>query len=113
MSEREEERAAELREAQSKAAQLFHAIDEQGLIRAGITESRLNADIYALAEKMYGISTYWHKRIVRAGKNTLIPYAENPPDLTLREDEILFLDLGPVFEEWEADFGRTFVLAGC
>ena len=48
MSEREEERAAELREAQSEAAQLFHAIEEQGLIRAGITESRLNADIYAL-----------------------------------------------------------------
>jgi hypothetical protein len=22
----------------------------------------------------------------------------------------IFLDLGPVFEEWEADFGRTFVL---
>ena len=70
----------------------------------------MNADIYALAEKMYGISTYWHKRIVRAGRNTLLPYAENPPDLTIGEDDILFLDLGPVFEKWEADFGRTFVL---
>jgi hypothetical protein len=26
------------------------------------------------------------------------------------EEDTLFLDLGPVFEEWEADFGRTFVL---
>ena len=26
------------------------------------------------------------------------------------EDDILFLDLGPVFEDWEADFGRTFVI---
>ena len=59
---------------------------------------------------MYGITTYWHKRIVRAGSNTLAPYAENPPDLTIGEDDILFLDLGPVFEDWEADFGRTFVL---
>jgi hypothetical protein len=59
---------------------------------------------------MYGISTYWHKRIVRAGRNTLQPYDENPPDLTLQADDILFLDLGPVFEEYEADFGRTFVL---
>ncbi len=59
---------------------------------------------------MYGINTYWHKRIVRAGSNTLLPYAENPPDLTLGTDDILFLDLGPVFEQWEADFGRTFVL---
>ena len=43
-------------------------------------------------------------------KNTLLPYAENPPDLTIGTDDILFLDLGPVFEHWEADFGRTFVL---
>jgi hypothetical protein len=59
---------------------------------------------------MYGIDTYWHKRIVRAGPNTLLPYDENPPDLTIGADDILFLDLGPVFEKWEADFGRTFVL---
>ncbi len=35
---------------------------------------------------------------------------ENPPDLTLGEDDIVFLDFGPVFEEWEADFGRTYVV---
>jgi Xaa-Pro dipeptidase len=40
--------------------------------------------------------------IVRAGKNTLLPYDENPPDLTIGEDDILFLDLGPVFEQWES-----------
>ena len=47
---------------------------------------------------------------MRAGRNTLAPYNENPPDLTVTEDDIIFLDLGPVFEEWEADFGRTFVV---
>jgi Xaa-Pro dipeptidase len=110
MSKQEETRAAELLEAQRKAEQLFNEIEARGLIRPGITESALNADIYALAEQMYGISTYWHKRIVRAGRNTLLPYAENPPDLTIGTDDILFLDLGPIFEKWEADFGRTFVL---
>src|SRR6202161_4037362 len=110
MRELEEARATELREAQTKAATLFHEIDARGLIRPDITESKLNEDIYALAKQMYGIDTYWHKRIVRAGKNTLLPYAENPPDLTVGADDILFLDLGPVFEDWEADFGRTFVL---
>lgn len=109
-AEQEEIRAKELLEAQTKAVALFREVETRGLIREGITESRLNEEIYALAKEMYGISTYWHKRIVRAGKNTLLPYAENPPDLTLGADEILFLDLGPVFEEWEADFGRTFVL---
>jgi Xaa-Pro dipeptidase len=110
MTELEETRATELLEAQSKAERLFYEIDARGLIRPAITESTLNADIYALAKEMYSITTYWHKRIVRAGKNTLLPYAENPPDLTIETDDILFLDLGPVFEHWEADFGRTFVL---
>jgi Xaa-Pro aminopeptidase len=110
MTELEQARANELLEAQRKAEALFREIEGRGLIRPGITETDLNAGIYALAKEMYGITTYWHKRIVRAGKNTLLPYAENPPDLTIGEDDILFLDLGPVFEEWEADFGRTFVL---
>jgi hypothetical protein len=39
-----------------------------------------------------------------------LPYAEDPPDLIIGADDILFLDLGPVFEDREADFGRTFVL---
>jgi len=106
----EEQRASELLQAQAKAEALFHAVELRGLIRPGITEKTLNSEIYALAQEMYGISTYWHKRIVRAGRNTLLPYDENPPDLTLQQDDILFLDLGPVFEQWEADFGRTFVL---
>jgi Xaa-Pro dipeptidase len=110
MTNAEETRAAELYQAQVKAEQLFNEIEARGLIRAGITEGALNADIYALAKEMFGITTYWHKRIVRAGKNTLLPYDENPPDLTITSDDILFLDLGPVFEQWEADFGRTFVI---
>lgn len=106
----EEQRATELRTAQNKAERLFLEIEQRGLIRAGISESLLNEEIYALAKEMFGITTYWHKRIVRAGRNTLAPYKENPPDLSIGEDDILFLDLGPVFEDWEADFGRTFVL---
>jgi Xaa-Pro dipeptidase len=103
-------RAAELLEAQRKADELFRAIQDRGLIRPGIMESDLNASIYSLAHEMFGITTYWHKRIVRAGRNTLLPYAENPPDLRIEADDILFLDFGPVFEHWEADFGRTYVL---
>lgn len=106
----EAQRVTELSRAQSKAERLFREVEARGLIRPGIRESQLNEEIYQLAKEMYGITTYWHKRIVRAGRNTLAPYAENPPDLTTGEDDILFLDLGPVFEDWEADFGRTFVI---
>src|SRR3984885_1041758 len=110
MTDLEESRAQELREAQNRAVQLFHEVEARGLIRPGITEGQLNNEIYALAQEMLGTTTYWHKRIVRSGPNTLLPYDENPPDLTIKEDDILFLDRGPVFEKWEADFGRTFVL---
>jgi|SRR5271167_165372 Xaa-Pro dipeptidase len=103
-------RAESLLKAQKNANTLFEAVESRGLIRPGITENQLNEEIYALALEMFGIDKYWHKRIVRAGTNTLMPYDENPPDLTLANDDILFLDLGPVFEEWEADFGRTFVI---
>ena len=59
---------------------------------------------------MFGIKKYWHKRIVRSGKNTLLPYKENPPNLTIQKDDILFFDFGPVFDDWEADVGKTYVV---
>jgi Xaa-Pro dipeptidase len=110
MGQSEESVAAGLLDAQAKARVLFAEIEAESLIRPGAAESDINEGIYALATRTYGISRYWHKRIVRAGRNTLAPYDENPPDLTVTEDDIIFLDLGPVFEEWEADFGRTFVI---
>jgi Xaa-Pro dipeptidase len=110
MEQSEEALAVGLLDAQAKAQALFAEIETRNLIRPGAKESKINEDIYTLAGQMYGIARYWHKRIVRAGRNTLAPYDENPPDLTVAEDDIAFLDLGPVFEEWEADFGRTYVV---
>lgn len=105
-----EARHAMLKDAQAKAGKLFQEVEDRGLIRAGVTEKCLNEEVYSLAAEMYGIKKYWHKRIVRAGINTLCPYKENPPDLTIKEDDILFLDFGPIFEDWEADLGRTYVI---
>ena len=30
----------------------------------------------------------------------------------IEPDDIVFADFGPIFEEWEADLGRTYVLGG-
>ena len=100
----------QLQKAEQQATQLFAEIETRGLIRAHVTEDDINAEIFELAKQLFGIEKYWHKRIVRAGVNTLRPYHENPPNLTVQEDDILFLDFGPIFEEWEADFGRTYVI---
>jgi Xaa-Pro aminopeptidase len=106
----EDLRATNLLGAQAKAVELFAAVQARGLIRAGVTEVELSGAIRDLAADLFGVSRHWHKRIVRAGPNTLLPYSENPPNRVLGEDDILFLDFGPIFEEWEADFGRTYVL---
>jgi methionine aminopeptidase len=97
-------------EAENKALQLFNEIENKGLICSKKTETELNKEIFDLAYELFGIKKYWHKRIVRVGKNTLLPYRENPENLTIKEDDILFFDFGPVFEDWEADVGRTYVI---
>ena len=96
--------------AEEKALLLFKTIEERKFIVAGKTEKELNNDIYNLAYELFGIKKYWHKRIVRAGENTLLPYQENPINKTIKKNDILFLDFGPVFEDWEADIGRTFTI---
>lgn len=106
----DERRAAYLLDAQDKAAVLFQRVEADGLIRPGETERSVSDAIYALAEELFGVEKHWHKRIVRAGRNTLAPYALNPPNRTIADDDIVFLDFGPVFEKWEADFGRTYVV---
>ena len=97
-------------DAETKALHLFDVIEERNLISSDKSEGQINTEIYNLAFELFGIEKYWHKRIVRAGINTLQPYDGNPLDLILQKDEIIFLDFGPVFEDWEADFGRTFVI---
>lgn len=97
-------------EAEQKAQQLFNEIENKNILVAGNSENKINELIFELAFNMFGIKKYWHKRIVRCGKNTLFPYNENPENLILKKDDILFLDFGPIFEEWEADFGRTYVV---
>ncbi|HET6991491.1 MAG TPA: M24 family metallopeptidase [Bacteroidia bacterium] len=97
-------------DAEEKALRLFKEIEKRGLIVAGKSEHQLNTEIFELANEILGIKKYWHKRIVRAGKNTLQPYKENPPALILQQDDILFFDFGPIFEDWEADIGKTFVI---
>jgi Xaa-Pro dipeptidase len=38
------------------------------------------------------------------------PMTRTLQNLAVAEDDVVFLDLGPVFEEWEADFDRTFAV---
>lgn len=96
--------------AEQKAKALFDMVEKQGLIVPGKSEQVLSGEVVQLAREHFGIDQYWHKKIVRTGANTLHPYNANPPDLVIQKDDILFLDFGPIFEGWEADLGRTYVV---
>jgi Xaa-Pro aminopeptidase len=102
--------ARSLLAAQYKAEALFAEVVSGGLIQSGKLESQLTADIYALAKERFGVRRHWHKRVARAGPNTLMTYYDEPADRRIGEDDIVYLDFGPVFEAWEADFGRTYAL---
>lgn len=101
-------RRAALVAAETKALTLFDAIEAAELVTPGRSEREVEAGIYALALEMFGVEQYWHRRIVRAGINTLTVYADYPEIRTIEADDTVYLDLGPVFESWEADVGRTY-----
>jgi Xaa-Pro dipeptidase len=102
--------ARSLLEAQDKAQALFDEVVRSGLITAGKLESELSTQIFDLARERFGVSRHWHKRVVRAGENTMMGYYDEPAERRIEADDVVYLDFGPVFEAWEADFGRTYAL---
>jgi Xaa-Pro aminopeptidase len=96
--------------SEQKAKELFKTVEERGLITPGKSEKQLSDEIVRIAKEEFGVENHWGKKIVRTGINTLQPYSSNPPDLVIQEGDILFFDFHPVFEGWEADLGRTYVL---
>ncbi len=53
----------------------------------------------------------WHGILVRFGANTLKTFSTpSEPNTVLAEDDIFFIDIGPVWRKWEGDGGDTFVV---
>ncbi|MEQ1553322.1 MAG: M24 family metallopeptidase [Ferruginibacter sp.] len=96
--------------AEQKAKDLFSIVEQRGLIQSGKTEQQLCNEILQIAQTEFNVANHWGKKIVRTGVNTLQPYIANAPDLIIKEDDILFFDFHPIFDGWEADLGRTYVL---
>lgn len=61
--------------------------------------------------KAAGMQRIWHPSIVRFGANTLKTFRQrSEPGTVLREADLFFIDLGPVFDGHEGDVGDTFVV---
>jgi Xaa-Pro aminopeptidase len=106
----EQSRGTALIVAEKKAEELLEAIEDAGLVAAGRRESDVEDDIGTLARERFSIARHWHRRIVRAGPNTLTTAGDYPPVRIIAPDDTVYVDLGPVFAEWEADIGRTYAL---
>ena len=102
--------AESLAEAQSRAAALFRAIEEAQLVRAGRSEAQIDQAIFELARDRFGVAQHWHRRVVRSGPHTRLLFKELPPDRMVERDDIVSIDLGPVFGSVEADFGRSYAI---
>ena len=58
-----------------------------------------------------GMVRGWHDVYVRFGSNTLKTFGEaSDPGVVLKENDIILIDIGPVWEEWEGDGGDTFTV---
>lgn len=91
--------------------QTWQAIEDiKNIIKPGMTE----LEAIKLANKYFaeqGVRKFWHKTHVRFGESTVCsfndPYAEN---VVLKDNDIYFIDIGPVWDGIEGDCGKTFVV---
>src|SRR5258707_1188387 len=76
----------------------------------GMAEEQAVAEGRSILKKM-GLLRGWHGIKVRFGANTLKVFSEpSEPGVILQEDDIFFVDIGPVWRNWEGDAGDTFVV---
>lgn len=60
--------------------------------------------------KKHGTDRKWHPNKFRIGKNTVKPFREkSQEEVILQKNDIFFIDIGPIFDDHEGDFGKTFV----
>jgi len=94
--------------AREKTWEALHKIAE--LIKPGITEKEAIklANQYLAGQ---GVKKFWHQTHVRFGHNTIYsfsdPYSENSK---LKENDIFFIDIGPIWDNIEGDCGKTFTV---
>ena len=78
-------------------------------IEIGMLEEEANEMAIATLQAM-GTRQGCHKPYIRFGSNTIKTFgAESEPGICLGEDDIYFIDIGPVWEKYEGDAGETFV----
>ncbi|MBW8833100.1 MAG: aminopeptidase P family protein [Burkholderiales bacterium] len=79
-------------------------------IRPGMTQGQAT-DIATQVLQQLGMQRIWHRTLVRFGRDTLKIFNEPvAAENVLGDNDIFFIDIGPVWDGHEGDAGDTFVL---
>lgn len=79
-------------------------------IRPGMREIEAK-ELLQEIQTQRGAPKSWHPPQIRFGKNTLLAFGQKgQEDVVLQDNDIYFLDIGPIFENHEGDVGRPFVV---
>lgn len=77
-------------------------------VRPGMTEEE-GTEVARQVLREDGLLRGWHGIMVRFGINTTLTYhSKSQPGVVLGDDDIFFVDIGPVWKQWEGDGGDTF-----
>lgn len=77
------------------------------LIKPGMTEEDAHRLYKEVCQKK-GITKQWHPPKLRFGPNTTLTFKEPSAPYILQENDVYFLDIGPVVDGYEADYGEPF-----
>ncbi|KAB2970218.1 M24 family metallopeptidase [Zoogloea sp.] len=98
------ERLLHVRTLTRQAIQRIAAAIQPGMFEEDAVE--MARDLLAEAGMLRG----WHDVYVRFGSNTTKTFgAPSDPGVVLGEDDLFFIDIGPVLQDWEGDGGDSFV----
>lgn len=94
--------------ARDKTLQVIQKVAAQ--IRPGMTEEDAKV-LLQETQAALGAPKFWHPPQIRFGQNTLLPFGKmGEKGHALAENDIFFLDIGPIFDDHEGDVGRPFAL---
>lgn len=94
-------------EIRERTRQAVHRIAEQ--IQIGMVEEDAN-ELAKATLRDFGTKQGWHPPYIRFGINTIKSYGtSSEPGVKLGENDIYFIDIGPVWQGYEGDAGETFV----
>jgi Xaa-Pro aminopeptidase len=97
-----------LMEMRTRTRTAVHLIADA--VKVGMTEETAKTTAREILTNM-GMRRGWHHIIVRCGPNTTKDFMErSEPGVVLGENDIFFVDIGPIYGDTEGDAGETFVL---